>query len=352
MSLGWPEAAQPVGQVVLRFRTQADCPAVANMSASVRVGDTVFLAGDENAAIERLTPDGNDWGNHRRFPLAELVDLDSPEEEADLEGLAIDDEWLWVLGSHARTRPKIKKSHQDRIDTSELADLKNTRPRCVLARIPLIEQDGAWLPAREDGGRRAASLKQTRRGNALAAMLRRDELVRPFTRIPAKEGGVDLEGIAVCGDRVAFGMRGPVIGGHALLIEARTRTTAKGNLKLAGEPVKRLLAMEGLGIRDLKRCGDHLLILAGPTTGLSGPCALYLWRGWTGDPPQDPRRVRLHRPERLFDLPFGRGFDHPEGLALWDGHRLLVVNDSPAKTRLTDKGRALAADLYALPPLD
>ncbi|HEX8642382.1 MAG TPA: DUF3616 domain-containing protein [Allosphingosinicella sp.] len=350
MSLGWPEPAEPLGRVRLRFRTEADCPAVANMSAAVRVGDTLFLAGDENAAVERLTRSGEDWGEHLRFPLADFLDFDEPGEEADLEGLAVDDDWLWVLGSHARTRPKLKKN-QPQIDTLALANLKDTRPRCVLARLPLVERGGAWLPVREDGDRRASMLKQKGRGNALAAMIRRDKLLRPFTRIPAKEGGVDMEGIAVCGDRVAFGMRGPVIGGHALLIEAGTRTSAKGNLKLDGEPVKRLLKMEGLGIRDLKRVGDHLLILAGPTTGLSGPCALYLWRGWAGDPPQDAHEVRLHRPERLLDLPFGRGSDHPEGLALWDDNRLLVVNDSPAKTRLADEGRTLVADLFELPDL-
>lgn len=351
MSRGWPEPAVPVATVALRFRTDPDCPAVANMSAAVRVGATLFLAGDENAAIERLTRDGGDWGNHLRLPLADLLDLSDAEEEADLEGLAIDGDWLWVLGSHARTRPKLKKD-QPQIDTRALADLKDTRPRCILARLPLVERDGAWLPVREDGDRRAAMLKPNKRGNALAAMIADDALLSPFTRIPAKEGGVDMEGIAVCGNRVAFGMRGPVIGGNAVLIEARTRTTKKGNLKLAGDPVKRLLKMEGLGIRDLKRCGDHLLILAGPTTSLSGPCALYLWRGWANDPPHDAHSLRLHRPERLFDLPFGRGEDHPEGLALWDGNRLLVVNDSPAKSRLSDEGRTLKADLYDLPAFE
>jgi hypothetical protein len=355
LSRGWPEPATPAATLALRFRTDPDCPAVSNMSAAVRVGGTLFLAGDENAAIERLTREeggeGERWGNHLRLPLADFLDFDEPDEEADLEGLAADDGWLWVLGSHARTRPKIKKADGDRIDTEEFANLKDTRPRCVLARLPLVERDGAWLPVREDGARRAAMLKQTGRGNKLAAMIADDPLLAPFAAIPAKEGGVDMEGIAVSGDRVALGMRGPVIGGHALLIEARTRTTKKGNLKLAGTPRKRLLAMEGLGVRDLKRCGRHLLILAGPTTALSGPCAIYLWRNWADDPPQDDTLIRLHRPERLFDLPFGRGEDHPEGLALWDDNRLLVVNDSPAKARLSDEGRTLTADLYRLPSL-
>jgi hypothetical protein len=351
VSRSWGDPAAPAAEVTLRFRTDPGCPGVANLSAATRIGDTLFLAGDEGAALERLTPDRGDWGNHARLDLTGLLDLDDPDEEADIEGLAAEGDWLWVLGSHARTRPKPEKEKGARIDTRKLADLKDTRARCLLARLPLVERDGGLWPVRCDGERRAGMLKQTKNGNALAKALRKDPLLEPFTRIPAKEGGVDVEGIAVCGDRVALGMRGPVIGKRALLLELRVRAKSSGKLKLDGAPVKRLLALDGLGIRDLKRLGDDLLILAGPTTGLSGPCTLYRWPDWADDPPQDPHEVRLHRPERLVDLPFGRGFDHPAGLALWGEDRLLVVNDSPGEARLRDDGRTLIADVFALPEL-
>lgn len=41
-----------------------------------------------------------------------------------------------------------------------------------------------------------------------------------------------------------------------------------GKLELVGTPVKRLLDVEGLGVRHLKRLADGLLILSGPTEGL------------------------------------------------------------------------------------
>ena len=110
--------------------------------------------------------------------------------------------------------------------------------------------------------------------------------------------------------------------------------------------------MEGLGIRDLKRLDDDLLVLAGPTTGLSGPCAIYRWQGWAADPARDPHKVRLHRPERVLDLPFGRGCDHPEGLAAWrtakGNTRVMVVNDSPCDARIDADARTLAADVFKL----
>jgi hypothetical protein len=353
---GWPAPSPVAGQVTLDFGPAlGERKTIKNFSAGSRVGDTLFVAADEFGCVDRLTEvaDGR-WGAHRRYNLAELLELDDPEAEADLEGLAADGDWLWVLGSHARTRNKPEKAEGECIDLDLLADLKPTRSRCLLARLPLIEEAGALRPVVADDDRHAGMLKQGKHGNAIAEALREDALIAPFTRIPAKEGGLDIEGIAVCGSRVALGLRGPVIATHAVLVEIEVRAGKGGKLHLEGEPVKRLLAMEGLGIRDLKRCGEDLLILAGPTTGLSGPCAIYRWRGWVGDPPQDATKVRLHRPERIVEVPFGRGCDHPEGLALWGGDdempkQILVIYDSPAGSRVDAKAGTIVADLFDLP---
>ena len=139
---------------------------------------------------------------------------------------------------------------------------------------------------------------------------------------------------------------------HALLLEVEIAASGDGTLEIARGPVRRLLAMEGLGIRDLKRLGDDLIVLAGPTTGLSGPCAIYRWRGWAQDSARDPRQVRLHRPDRVLDLPFGRGCDHPEGLAAWHtgkgNTRVMVVNDTPSDHRVDAEARTMVADVFAL----
>ncbi|HEV2567557.1 DUF3616 domain-containing protein [Sphingomonas sp.] len=348
---GWPPPAEPIGRIPLRFDAAGDDETVTNLSASVRIGASLFVGGDEACAIERLTirPDGA--GDHRRFPLADLLDLADPEAEADIEGLAECDGWLWVVGSHARTRPKAEKQEDGCIDLEQLADLRDTRSRCLLARLPLLPDGAGWQPVKIDGKRRAGLMPQTKHGNALAKALRDDPLLAPFTKVPAKEGGLDVEGIAVCGDRVALGLRGPVIGTHAVLLELSVTTRKSGRIALNGSPTVRLLAMEGLGIRDLKRHGDDLLILAGPTTGLSGPCAVYRWADWVSDPPLHDRKVRLHRPERILELPFGRGEDHPEGLALMDdvGRALLVICDSPSSERLGKDEKTITADLFELP---
>lgn len=342
---GWPEPAEPVGRVTLHFAGDRDM--VANLSASVRVNQTLFAGADEACAIERLVIEDDQCVRHESIPLAGLLDLADPDAEADIEGLAVEDGWLWVVGSHARTRPKPKDGKQ--LDLDELCNLKDTRPRCLLARIPLVEDEGVCSPVKTCGDRRAGLVPQTKHGSDLARRIGKDALLKPFTRVPAKEGGLDVEGIAVCDGRVALGLRGPVIATYAVLLELQIKPKQSGKLSVGKTLAKRLLDLEGLGIRDLKRLGDDLLILAGPTTGLSGPCAIYRWRNWTAEPAKHDLSVEVHRPERIVELPFGRGVDHPEGLALWGDGRVLVLCDSPAKSRLANKGLTIAADVFALP---
>ena len=351
---GWGSPVEPVERVILQFGKGKKRKALRNFSAGTRIGNSLFLSSDEHAEIDLLSlqPEGG-WSGHIQYRLGDLLPLGDAEQEADLEGLSADNGWLWVVGSHARTRPKVEKAKDERIDLEQLADLKDTRARCLLARLPLVERSGIFHPVSADGARRAAMLPQGSEGNALAAALALDPLLSPFTKIPAKEGGVDIEGIAASGSRIALGMRGPVIGGHGLILEIEIGEDDQGALQIVKGPVRRLVALEGLGVRDLKLMGDDLLILAGPTTALSGPCAIYRWSAWASDLPHDPAKVHLHRPERLLELPFGRGSDHPEGLALWglpdSTTGLMVIYDSPSDERIDKDAKTLVADVFRLP---
>ncbi|RYG89045.1 MAG: DUF3616 domain-containing protein [Alphaproteobacteria bacterium] len=351
---GWPPLTKPAAQVTLYVAPAGgdEGDPIEDLSAAVRVGDTLFLGSDEGVSIEQLRRTETGWASCGRIKLGDCLGIDLGEE-ADIEGLAEEDGWLWVLGSHARTRPKLKKRDDERLDLKTYADLKDTRARCLLARLPLgpdPDASGLLRPSERVAERRRQLLKRTRHGNALARTLARDPLIRPFTRIPAKEGGVDLEGIAVAFPRVALGMRGPVIQTYAVLLEFEVKARA-GALRIDGPVYKRMLDLEGLGIRDLKRVGDDLLILAGPTTALDGPCAVYRWRNWVGEPAEHKHMVCLHRPERIIELAFGRGDDHPEALAVMrdgEARQLLVICDSPAAGRLDAKVRTVRCDLFPL----
>jgi hypothetical protein len=352
---GWPQLTSPAGQMLLSLERvgASDDDPMNDLSAAVRVGSTLFLGSDEGIAVERLRQHESGWSSCGRVQLTDCLGVE-PGEEADIEGLAEEDGWLWVLGSHARTRPKLEKREDERLDLEKYANLKDTRARCLLARMPLApdrQAENLLEPVGETGDRKAQMLRQTKHGNALARTLAKDVLIGPFSKIPPKEGGVDIEGIAVAFPRVALGMRGPVIQTYAVLLEFCVRERGATELAIDSPVYKRMLDLEGLGIRDLKRVGDDLLILAGPSTALDGPCAVYRWRNWVNEPPEHKHTVCLHRPDRIIELGFGRGDDHPEALAILesgDARQLLVICDSPAGRRVDRGNRTIACDLFQL----
>jgi len=187
-------------------------------------------------------------------------------------------------------------------------------------------------------------------------MLAKDPLIGPFMHVPCKENGFDIEGLAARGDRLWLGMRGPVIGKQAMIVELRMKVTSSGWLKprrLCGKQRYRLLALplDGLGVRDLLLVGDHLLVLAGATTALEGPQNVYAI-----DIPQEdgPNVIHSDQVRPLLELPVRRGVDHAEGLALMSlrGKRQLAVAfDSPSPERIDLASDCLRIDVYDLPQL-
>lgn len=229
----------------------------------------------------------------------------------------------------------------------------------MLARLPLIEDDaGRPTPVARDGGRRAGMVRQTKKhGSKLAKLFCEHPVTGPTTRLAAKEGGLDIEGLAVAEDRVALGLRGPVVATYAMIAEPVVTPGKKGRLDIEPALALRLMDLEGLGVRDLLVGGDDLFILAGPTQDIDGRCAIFRWPGWRTDPAQSVNDVRVHRPERLFDIPVKFRFDHPEGIVWLPGggkgrsrakRNLLVLYDSPNPERVDDGGCSVLGDVFAI----
>jgi len=351
-----PEPARPSATVRLQLDEplpEGEDPVVHDISAVAHVGDTLFLAADECAHVEVLdrAEDGS-WANHRRVCLADLFDLPHAADEMDVEGLAADDDQLWIVGSHSRTRKKPKKHKPiDAHAVARIAEMKANPNRLFLGRLPLIRlANERWGVGGVDGvdprDRSPAMLPVGAHGSALYKALKHDPHLGPFTKIPAKENGLDVEGIAADGPRIAVGLRGPVINGWACVVEFRVRPGRRTGLKLDGGVAKRWMDLEGLGIRDMKRDGRDLLILAGPSMALDGPASVWRWRDWAGSLPDAEDAPLKVEPEKVLELPYGRGCDHPEAIAPWDDGGVLIVCDSPARSRLG--GGAVTADVFSL----
>jgi hypothetical protein len=175
--------------------------------------------------------------------------------------------------------------------------------------------------------------------------------------LASKENGFDIEGLAVLGKRLFLGLRGPVLRGWATLLEIEPQEEAAGRLDLAvlsgseGRCSKHFLDLAGLGIRELIRDGDDLLILAGPTMTLLGALRVYRLRDAADLPNDSITSIDGGRLGPVFDLPAVPGGDNAEGTALYkwlDEPALLVVYDGPVEQR-RPRPAAVYADVFRLP---
>ena len=347
------------------------------LSVAVQVGDTLWVANDETISLERLSlVEGGNTGNyrygrhHKQFSLHDYLRLPVPPprdpaelEEADVEGLVYEDGYLWLVGSHSLKRKKPKPQDGAEKAQKQLAQVSSDGNRYLLARIPIVERNGTYTLAKEDtqnGKKRtAAQLRGGDQGNDLTETLRGDEHLGSFLAIPGKDNGFDIEGLAVAGERLFVGLRGPVLRGWSVILEVALEEgydqPSTLRLKAIG-PHDRLyrkhfLYLGGLGIRDLCAQGSDLLILAGPTMDLDGPVAVFRWPG--GAEPEGETVVPASELERVLDVPYGQGVDHAEGMTLFspDGGKarsLLVVYDSASESRQLGES-TVAADVFLLP---
>ncbi|GAA3691476.1 DUF3616 domain-containing protein [Nonomuraea antimicrobica] len=315
-------------QVELRFDHASQASQTHTNLSAIRQSSTgLWVAGDETATFEHLTWTGDHYGGQRTFHLADHVTLPAgPQDEADIEGLARANGYLWLVGSHSLKRRKVKSKDPGKA-AERLATLVREENRFILARLPLDPQS-------ETPGE-GAILSGSR---ALTTHLGEDPHLAPFLALPGKDNGLDVEGIAVTEDRVYLGLRGPVLRGWAVVLELRVEDAGRGRLRLREPYRKHFLDLDGLGVRDMCPDGDSLLLLAGPSMDLDGPVRVVRWR--LG--PERRGLVPADELETVLELPYGVRCDHPEGLARLADGRLIVVYDSPSPARITPAGGVLA----------
>ncbi|MFE4104861.1 DUF3616 domain-containing protein [Almyronema epifaneia] len=350
-----------LSRVLLKFNNDSE-DLREEISAIARTPDgSLWVGSDEFTTIERLSPLGDCiYGDHKSFQLSDFVDLFDPDSEVDIEGLDYADGYLWIIGSHSLKRNKTK-GKKIKKDIRRLSEVEKDPNRYLLARIPVINGEPVNSFARSDAPAdqlSSAMLQKTEDSNALMNALATDEHLGPFLamNLPSKDNGLDIEGLAVYGNQVFLGLRGPVLRGWAIILEVELEEAETGvlTLKDLGKGAlyrKHFVDLNGLGVRELCLYKGDLIILAGPTMDLEGAMQVFrlqdvldhsqntLWD-------QDSGALRV-----IFNLPFTIGSDHAEGLALFSclGHEdgLLVVYDSPDPARIPTE-KSLFADVFRL----
>jgi hypothetical protein len=346
------------------------------LSAIVHIGNDLWVANDESTSIERLTLLKNDYediikyGSHAQFPIESYITLpldsineEGKIEEIDIEGLDFKDGYLWLVGSHSLKRKKPDDDKPGEKKFKQLAKVTSDGNRFLLARIPLEEKEGTHIPKKEtlNNGKRltAAKLPGNAEGNELTGILAEDVHLKDFFKIPGKDNGFDIEGLAVgSGNRIFIGLRGPVLRGHAIILEVQleTRAGAPFLLKMSalnpggGMYRKHILDLDGLGIRELSIDGDDMLILAGPTMDLDGPVTIFRWKNYRKEDKEN--FVVKDALQEILQIPYGKGEDHAEGMTRFltvndKATALLLVNDAASAASQTG-GHTLKANMFGL----
>ena len=350
-----------LSRVLLQFNRDDD-DLLQELSAITLTPDgSLWVGSDEFLTLERLSPiEPYVYGEHQSFAIADYIPLANSDEEIDIEGIDYTEPYLWIAGSHSKKRGKAKGKKPEK-DIDSLAEIKTEQNRYLIARIPVFQGEplkSCSHPTDPKQTARAAVLQTTDAGNQLIDVLRDDPHLGPFVEmdIPSKENGLDVEGFAVCGNKLFLGLRGPVLRGWAIILEVEVQEDEPGVLVLKeigeeGEKYKKhFVNLNGLGVRELCLQGEDLIILAGPTMDLEGAMQVFRLQNvleHSGNTIWD----QSDDLSLLFDLPLTIGSDHAEGLTLLpclgQPEALLIIYDSPDSKRRTEP-HCMMGDVFRL----
>jgi hypothetical protein len=258
-----------------------------DISALGIVGDYLVVGSDEADRCQVLKSTRRGYA---LLPGSDVV-LNDRGEEVDIEAIACDGGRVYVIGSHAYVRPALDKEKSYRKNRERIEEIRSCPSRDLLARFTLDENG------------KASSIEKT----SLRSVIEANPILRPFARIPAKENGVNIEGLAVKEGRLHIGFRGPVLHGNYVPVLA---------CDFEHVDLARLLWVNlgGLGVRDLAATKEGFLILAGPMGDGPGSYKVFSWNGYDCLP-------GVGRPEKageikeLCQVPHENGA-HPEGIAI------------------------------------
>ncbi len=179
--------------------------------------------------------------------VVETISLLSSGSEIDIEGIAAEGDYYYVVGSHG-----ISKKQGERQNN-----------RCRLFRLKVDPRTGVPGGLSVAGLRRPTGLDVA----TLTDVVRADPVLGPYFGQPLQRKGVNIEGLAVRNGRLFVGFRNPNVGGDAFVLEV-SADQVFGSKTASVQPwqpafLHRLRLGEGLGIREIVAAKSGFLIIAG-----------------------------------------------------------------------------------------
>jgi hypothetical protein len=223
-----------------------------DISALGIVGDYLVIGSDETDRCQILK------ATDRGYALLKDNDvvLAADGNEVDIEGIACEGRRVYAVGSHAYVRPKLDKEQSYRKNRARIERIRYHPSRDLLARFTL-QEDGTL-----------SSIEKV----SLRSVIEANPILRPFARIPDKENGVNIEGLAVKQGRLYLGFRAPILRDNYVPV-LTCDFDHVDSAKLL------FVNLDGLGVRDLAATKEGFLILAGPMGNGPGAYKIFFWNG-------------------------------------------------------------------------
>jgi Protein of unknown function (DUF3616) len=218
-----------------------------NISAIEVVGDRLIVGSDEGKKIQILKHTCEGYVVERGISL-------SDDKEIDIEGIACEGLIVYVVGSHSAKREQIDADRTYEQNRNAIKSVLSDSQRDQLFRLNLKGD---------------TEIEQT----SLRSIIDRHNLLQLFSKIPSKENGVDIEGMAVRNGILYIGFRGPVLRDNWVPILKCKFATPIDQADLV------FINLGGRGIRDLTPVQEGFLILAGPLGDGPGSYQIYTWDG-------------------------------------------------------------------------
>ncbi len=246
---------------------QGDIHEPENISAIASFGQWLVIGTDEGTQIQILDLTTNLTYTTRK----ELVQLCRSETEIDVEGMAAQSNTLFVTGSHSLKRKTVQPEKPAAENHKRIAVITTETSRDNLFRLTFDPDTGLVNPNIEN-----INLKK---------FLSEDPVLGRFARIPGKENGIDIEGIAADNNTLYIGFRSPVLRGNFVPVMITS-------FDLSGYRLI-YLNLEGNGIRDITKVKDGFLLIAGPPGEGPGDYQIYFWNGLDGIPNNNSTQAEL-----------------------------------------------------------
>jgi hypothetical protein len=235
--------------------------------------------------------------------------------DADFEAMSLDDDHLYVVGSHSSVHKKLNadRSYQHNREILTNFERLTCAARYMLSEYKIDATALVELPPRQINLRR---------------LIAESKLLRAFSELPSKENGLDIEGLAVSAGSLYVGFRGPVL---------RDNFVPVLRMNISNEQESDLLFVKlgGRGIRDMIAVSDGFIIIGGPAGDQEIPFEIYHWDGKDMTVGHDRPGGGTITP--LCDLPseddgkpegitiVSRSGDALEAIIVYDGNKRLIA---------------------------